>query len=365
MKYGLLLLLSTVSLGLHAQKDSTQSLTISAYSDVYFANFTDERAPNALQEVTTVSPRDERFGLNIAQIGAHYRSDKVRGNIIIHYGDIAEATWSEEFRAVQEANMGIHLTNNWWLDAGFFATHIGTESFLPKNNFTSSTAVATYNEPFFQSGARLAYEGSERLDFAFWVVSGYNFFLDVNDAKSVGIALSYEVSDALSLTYTNLFGRESLDGVEPAQFRTYHNAYANWQPAEAWYLTLGGDLGTQTNSDLDNPTELAVMFNALATVRYQFLPQYAITARGEIFQDPSGFISGTYFTFDDKIEGLELSGLTLSAEYRPMQDAYLRLESRYLQTLNNITIFDNDDETSHRWEIMVTMGWEIEKGWWW
>jgi hypothetical protein len=365
MKYSLLLLLSFVSLGLYAQKDSTQNLSISAYTDVYFANFTDERAPNALQEVTTVSPRDERFGLNIAQIGAHYRSDKVRGNIIIHYGDIAEATWSEEFRAVQEANMGIHLANDWWLDAGFFATHIGTESFLPKNNFTSSTAVATYNEPFFQSGARLAYEGSERLDFAFWVVSGYNFFLDVNDAKSVGIAVSYEVSDALSLTYTNLFGRESLDGVEPAQFRTYHNLYANWQPAEAWYLTLGGDLGTQTNSDLDNPTEMAVMFNALATLRYQFLPQYAITARGEIFQDPSGFISGVYPTTGFGINGLELYGLTLSAEYRPMEQAYLRLEGRYLQTADQLEIFNNGDPTSQRLEMMVTMGWEIERGWWW
>ena len=359
------MLLSVLYLGLYAQNDSTQNLSISAYTDVYFANFTDERAPNALQEVTTVSPRDERFGLNIAQIGAHYRSEKVRGNIIIHYGDIAEATWSEEFRAVQEANMGIHLANGWWLDAGFFATHIGTESFLPKNNFTSSTAVATYNEPFFQSGARLAYEGSERLDFAFWVVSGYNFFLDVNDAKSVGIAASYALNDALSLSYTNLFGRESLDGVEPAQYRTYHNLYANWHPADEWYLTLGGDLGTQTNSDLDRPTEMAVMFNALATVRYQFLPEYALTARGEIFQDPSGFISGVYPTTDFGINGLELYGLTLSAEYRPMKQAYLRLESRLLQTSDNLEIFDNGEPTNQRLEMMVTMGWEIERGWWW
>ena len=365
MKYLLLILPIAISLPVYAQNDSTQSLIISAYSDVYFANFTDERAPNALQEVTTVSPRDERFGLNIAQIGAHYRSDKVRGNIIIHYGDIAEATWSEEFRAVQEANMGIHLSNDWWLDAGFFATHIGTESFLPKNNYTSSTAVATYNEPFFQSGASLSYEGSERLDFAFWVVSGYNFFLDVNDAKSVGVAVSYVVSDELSLTYTNLFGRESLDGIEPTQIRTYHNAYANWQPEDEWFITLGGDLGTQSNSDLNNPTKMAVMFNALATVRYQFLPQYAITARGEVFQDPSGFISGVYTTTDFGINGLELYGLTLSAEYRPMELAYLRLEGRLLQVSENLEIFDNGSPTNQRLEMMVTMGWEIEKGWWW
>lgn len=349
----------------HQDQDSLQSLSISAYTGVYFANFTDERAPNALQEVTTVSPRDERFGLNVAQIGVHYVSDRVRGNIIIHYGDIAEATWSEEFRAVQEANMGIRLTNHWWLDAGFFATHIGTESFLPKNNYTSATAVANYNEPFFQSGARIAYEGSERLDFAFWVVSGYNYFLDANDAKSVGIATSYAISERLKLTYTNLFGRESPDGQEPGQFRTYHNVYANWHPVDPWYITVGGDVGTQTHSNLDQPTATALMFNVLATVRYQFHPLYSVTARGEIFQDPSGFISGIYPTINNSIQGLELYGLTLSTEYRPMEGAYLRLEGRYLQTSDQLAIFDHDGLTNQRWEMMVTMGWEIDMSWHW
>ncbi|MDF9794957.1 hypothetical protein OKW21_000220 [Catalinimonas alkaloidigena] len=345
--------------------DSTQSLTLSAHSDVYFANFSGESEANSLQPVTTVSPRDERFGLNIAQLGVHYNADRVRGNVIIHYGDIAEATWSEEFRAVQEANMGVRLFDKWWVDAGFFATHIGTESFLPKNNYTSATAVATYNEPFFQSGARLSYEGSERLDFAFWVVSGYNYFLDANDAKSVGIATSYALSDNLNLTYTNLFGRESLDGQEPEQYRTYHNLYANWQPADSWFVIIGGDLGTQTNSELENPNGTAFMYNALTTVRWQFSPLYSITARGEIFQDPEGFISGIYTTFDDSIAGLELYGLTLSTEYRPLENAYVRLEGRYLETLNEITIFDNADMTTHRWEMMITMGWEIEKAWAW
>jgi len=110
---------------------------------------------------------------------------------------------------------------------------------------------------------------------------------------------------------------------------------------------------------------MAVMFNALAVIRYQFLPQYALTLRGEIFQDPSGFISGVYTTADFGINGLELYGLTLSAEYRPIEQAYLRLEGRLLQTSDNLEIFNNGDPTNQRLEMMVTMGWEIEQGWWW
>lgn len=354
-----------ISLAVQAQNDSTQNLTFSAYIDVYFAGFSDRRSPNALQEVTTVSPRDQRFGLNVAQLGVHYHSERVRGNAIIHYGDIAQATWSDEFRAVQEANVGIRLADGWWLDGGFFATHIGTESFLPKNNLTSSTAVATYNEPFFQSGARLAYEGSDKFDAALWVVSGYNFFLDANNAKSVGLALTYYASDNLSLTYTNLFGRESLDDIMPRQFRTYHNAYVNWQPSPRWYLTLGGDLGTQTNSSLNNPRNTAVMFNALAVLRYQVDPHFAVTTRAEVFQDPDGFISGIYATDNFGISGLKLYGITLSTEYRPSDNAYLRLEGRILQTADDLLIFDDGSPTRQRLEAMVTMGWEVEYGWWW
>lgn len=341
----------------HAQ-DTTRTtpvITLSGYTDVYFATFSNELEPNEIQPFTTVSPRSNRFGLNVAQLSVQYDSDHLRGTVTLHYGDIAQATWSEEFTMVQEANVGIKLYGDWWLDAGFFTTHIGTESFLPKNNYLSSTAVATFNEPFFQSGARLSYEGSDKLSAQLHLVNGYNLFLDVNDAKSVGVLLSYAFSDRLSITYTNLLGRESLDSASIRQIRFYQNLYTNIELTPRLLLTVGGDLGIQTRSVLDNSEATALMYNALATLRYQFTPQWSVTARGETFQDPDGFISGVFNTSQNGLAGLQLQGITLGAEYKPTDNSYVRVEGRNLTTDSDLLLFDSGTSNTRN-EFMVTMG---------
>lgn len=343
------------------QVESQQTLNISAYTDSYYGFYTNEMKANAFQPYTTVSPRDDRFGLNIAQVGLSYDSDKVRGNVTLHWGDIPKATWSSEFTNVQEANVGVRLTENWWVDAGFFTTHIGTESFLPKNNFLSSTAVATYNEPFFQAGAKLSYEGSEKFYAELWAVNGYNYFLDVNDAKSFGVLFSYSFNDNTSLTYTNLLGRESLNNAPVDQFRNYHNLYLNTQFGEKIYFILGGDLGTQTNSGLSDSFETAVMYNALATLRYQFNQKWFVTGRAEIFEDSNGFISGVVSTENNELQGLELWGITLGSEYRPTENAYVRAETRYLKVDDKTRIFEGDYSENARWEVLFTMGFQFAK----
>lgn len=344
-----------------SQSDSSR-LRLSAYVDAYAAHYTDQRPPNALQEVATVSPRSDRLGLNVAQLGLHYQAARLRGNLVLHAGDIAQATWSQTFRNVQRANVGLRLFDQVWLDAGFFTTHIGTESFLPKNNDLSSTTVATYNEPFYQAGARLSYAGSERWTTELWLVNGYNFFLDANAAKSVGVLLSYALSDTWTLSYSNLLGRESDDGIAPAQFRVYQNAYLTGTLAEERLrFSLGGDLGLQSHSALFDSTSTARMYNALLTLRYQFHPQWSLTTRAEVFDDPSGFISGLYSTNGIvPLQGLSLAGLTLGGEYRPLPQGYLRVEGRYLRTQTGLVMFDNDFDRRARLEVMVTLGvfWE-------
>jgi hypothetical protein len=343
------------------QVEKDHTINFSAYTNAYYSYFTNEMEANDLQPYTTVSPRSKRFGLNVGQVGISYNSERVRGNITLHWGDIAEATWSPEFTNVQEANIGVRLTKNWWLDTGFFTTHIGTESFLPKNNLLSSTAVATYNEPFYQSGARLSYEGSNKFYVELWAVNGYNYFLDANDAKSFGVLLSYKFNENTSLTYTNLLGRESLDDAPASQFRTYHNLYMNTSFGANVIFILGGDFGTQSNSKTPDYSETAIMYNALATLRYQFSDQWSVTGRGEIFRDESGFVSGILPARNNEIKGLHLWGLTLGSEYRPADNAYVRAEARFLEVDENTLLFSSDYSENKRWEVMLTMGLQLGK----
>ncbi|GGE26364.1 outer membrane beta-barrel protein [Psychroflexus planctonicus] len=344
------------------EEESTHSIKISSYADGYFAGYSNDLSQTELQPFITVGARDNSFGVNVAQFGISYEHEKVRSNITLHYGDIAEATWSSEFNMIQEANVGILLADGLWLDAGFFRTHIGTESFLPKNNMLSSTAFKTFNEPFYQAGARLSYDQLDDWYFEVWALNGYNSFVDNNDAKSFGALVSYKFSENTSLTYTNLYGRESEDDVSPNQNRLYQNIYLNHNWDDKIFLTVGFDYGLQSNSDLNNPSDTASMYAGVFTARYQFTPIWSVTGRAEIFRDENGFISGTTMNTAGDVTGFDLTGYTLGAEYRPASSTYLRAEVRHTSTQDDLEIFINDgDPTNNRFEVLFTLGLEIDK----
>ena len=256
------------------------------------------------------------------------------------------------FLPVQEANIGIQVINNWWLDAGLFTTHIGTESFLPKNNYLSSTAMATYNEPFYQAGARLSYEGFEKLSFEVWALNGYNLFVDTNDSKSLGFLLSYSFGDHSSITYTNLFGNESTDPAVTERV-VYHNIYFDSEIINKLHIQVGADVGTLLRTSSSQETEYS-MHNYLATVRYQFTKKYSITGRYENFQDENGIISGLFTPFDP-LSGLQATGITIGAEAKPNENSYLRMEYRTINSDYDMYVTDGV-LVSNRTEFLITMG---------
>lgn len=339
---------------------STHKLTLSGYADTYFAAYNTRLSPQEFQDFIAVGPRDNSFGVNMAQIGLSYEHAKVRSNLIIHTGDIALATWSDDFPHLQQANVGIRLAEKLWLDAGFFSTHLGAESFLPKNNMLSSIAVLTYNEPFFQSGAKLSWDASDKLYTELWVLNGYHSLVDNNEAKSIGVLLSYSFSENTSLTYTNLYGRESEEEAADDQNRFYQNIYLNHEDGNLSF-TAAFDLGIQSHSNPSKPNGIAVIYGGLITARYQFNPEWSVTGRGELFNDENGFISGVMPDTNGNLAGLEMTAFTLGAEYRPLEKSYFRVEARHVSAADDLKIFPKDTPDNQRLEFLVTLGIEIDK----
>lgn len=367
LKTAILFIFSAISFFARAQVKDTSVLKISGYVDTYISSFTNELDQQTFQPYTTSGARGNTFGVNIAQIGMHYTSNNIRGNFIYHDGDIPQATWSSNFTNLQEANAGFKLGKRVWFDMGFFSTHIGTESFLPKENMLGQTSFITYNEPFYQAGAKLSFELKRDWDIELWVANGYNRHVDNNKAKSVGILVNKEFSESTSITYTNLYGRESEEDAFLEQFRFYQNLYLNQSWGKKLFLSAGVDLALQTNSQLDNPTGTATMYAGLVTMRYQFKPKYSITARYEFSNDEDGFINDTirrrlFPTRNVVTEGINLYGFTLGGEYKPNENSYVRLEGRYLQTGPKQNIFlENERFVNERYEVLFTIGFFIDK----
>ncbi|MEM9895826.1 MAG: outer membrane beta-barrel protein [Bacteroidota bacterium] len=343
-----------------AQKDSTK-LELSGYVDTYYSRYSSDRADDSFPQYVITSPRHNEFGLNIAQIGAHYEADKIRGSAVIHFGDIPNVIWSPAFPAIQQAWVGTKITEGLWLDGGFFLTHIGTESFAPKDNFLSTTAVATFIDPFFQSGLRLTYDRREKFKAELHLVNGLNRFEDDNGSKSIGVFLSYDFSDKFTLCYSNLYGTES--SFDSGDDLFYNNLYANWNFAENFSLLFGGNLSTlrQFSAAGGNANQTdnnySWLYSALATVNYRCFEKVGFSARYEFFKDEDGFLSGTFLTEQLSREGPQLQGLTFGVEYNPTETSYIRSEYRLAWTQPGLLIFrEGSNRTNNRQEFSLTMG---------
>ena len=337
--------------------DTVSTFSITTYIDAYYARYTDSVGPGNLQKFPTASPRDNSPSLNTAQVSFQYNSDKIRGTATFHFGDIATAVWAPApYNNLMEAHAGIKIYSKLWIDAGFFRGHFGTECLLPVENITSSVAVGTYYEPVLESGVRLNFDPTKKLEINLFLLNGYNIFVDNNNKKSFGMGVTYALGDHGGIGYTNYIGDDTPPDITTAHLRIAQNLFLNYQYKKI-KLQLGADYFMQQNSDIATGTKTAGMYSGLATVKYQFAKKAAVYCRGEIFQDPQGFMTGVITDNTGNKTGYKLWGVTAGFEFKPTPESYVRLENRLLQMDQTQYIFYyNGSQYNSRYEIMVNAG---------
>jgi hypothetical protein len=338
-----------------AAASTPAALKISGYVDGYYAYYTDSVGPADYQKFPTISPRSNNFGLNIAAVSFNYDADKVRGVATLHYGDIPKSAWSPTFNNIMEARVGYHLCKKMWVDVGFFRTHFGTEGLLPKENIASSISIPTFYEPYFESGMRLDYLASDKLTIDLYVLNGYNIYEENNNKKSFGLLATYKLSDKGNIGYSNYIGDDTPDSISVSHLRVHNNIFFNYQFGKL-KMQIGLDYCMQQNSDTTG-TKSASMFSALASFKYNCCKNFSIYTRGEMLNDPMGFMTGAFTDLDNKTTGYKTSGITGGVEYTPTEASYIRLEARELVFDKAQEIFYSDGYTmNNRTEVMLNLG---------
>jgi len=360
-RFFLVIILTTSSFLSHqvrAQRvDTISTFSITGYLDAYYAYYSDSVGPGNFQKFPTASPRSNNPSLNVAQVSFQYAAEKVRGMATFHFGDIPAATWAgAPYNHIQEAHLGFKVFSKLWIDAGFFRTHFGTELLLPSENITSSVTVGTFYEPYYQSGIRLNFDPTPKLEINLFLLNGYGMYLDNNNKKSLGMAVTYAFDPTVNIAYTNYLGDDTPEGSTPGHLRFHENVYMNYQRNKI-KLQVGGDFCLQQNSDLATGTKTATMYSGLATFRYQAAKKFGVYARGEIFQDPDGYMSTIIKDIAGNQTGYKVWGVTAGLEYKPTDESYVRLEGRRLQMEENQYIFTRDGlQYNYRYEIMINAG---------
>lgn len=338
----------------YSQKKDSSIIQISGYVDAYYAYYTDS-VKGEYQQFPSVSPRTNQFGLNVAMFTAKYSAENIHGAVTLHYGDIPRCAWSAKYNFIQEANAGIRLCSKIWFDGGFFRSHLGTEALFPKENYTSSVAVPTFFEPYYEAGFRLNYIPSEKLSLFLYALKGYGMYEDNNRKKSSGLLVTYVFNEKLNIGYSGYYGDDSPDKDTLNHFRQMHNAFLNYNHNKIKF-TAGIDYCMQQNSDTSR-TKNASMITGLAIVKYQFIKKSSTYFRGELFNDPQGMMSGAFADKTGKHTGYKIGGATLGIEYKPTDNSYIRLEGRELIADKDQEIFYwNLFNTNARTELMINMG---------
>ncbi|MEZ5014643.1 MAG: outer membrane beta-barrel protein [Chitinophagales bacterium] len=356
--YALLCLFLCISMHSSAQTNDTSAVfSLNGYVDTYIAWYTDSLAVEGYQQFPSTDPLSAQFGLNIAELSAAYDAKKVHANVTLHYGDLPMSAWSGKYNMIQQAYAGVKLGKSIWLDAGFFRTHIGGEGLYPKENIASSIAIPTYFEPYYESGLRMTWNINDAWELKVLAMNGYNMFDDNNRRKSAGILLVYTINDHWNAGYNNYYGDDTPEFADSILHnRLYNNLFVNFEKKKFKAL-LSADLAMQQNSGLDSPDASASMYSALLALRYQMCSTTGVYVRGSICNDPDGFMTGVYMHSDGTFSGLNITGATLGIEYKPIDNAYIRVEGRTLMAEDGLDIFYwNGTATASRMELLFNMG---------
>ena len=352
-----LVLFVTNCLGQKADSVVAPKLKFGGYVDTYYAYYTDNAGTGNFQKFPAVSPRSNSFELNIAQVSEQYTSDRIRSTATLQYGDLPTAAWSPVFNYIQEANVGVRLAKKFWLDAGFFKTHIGTEQLLPKDNIASSVSMITFYEPWWQAGIKLTYDISDKLQTALFIINGYNQFISTNNKKALGYLLTYALGTKGSLGYYNFLGDVSPDGSSISQVRFLNNLVFTYAFCKKFNVELGVDFISQQNSNLADGTKNAYVYSSICTLNYLFTNKWRIYYRIATFNDANGILTGTLLNTNNQETGYIEGEMTLGTEYKPTENSYIRLEGRGIQMDPAQQIFvTNGNPTNYRGEVMINMG---------
>lgn len=334
-------------------------LTIGGYVSAYYAHYSDSAGYNNFQKFPTSAPRSDAFALNLVQISTKYSSHTLRAMATFHYGDMPLSIWSPVFNYIQEANAGIRIHRKFWLDAGFFRTHIGLESVQPRENITTSLSVVTFNDPYFLAGAKLSFLATDKLILQLNAFNTYNGFTENNKKKAWGFSALYDASSRLTFGFNTLWNDDAADTAKLSLGRLYNDLYLVYKN-ERFVFGLEANYGLQQNTWLNskNPKgHTAQMFSAQVAAKYRVLKKLYTYGKLEYYDDPDEMLSGPVLDNRSQYVDLKIGGATLGLEWKPVGNAYLRLEGRVIKTADGEDIFRmNGSASDMRYEVISELG---------
>lgn len=289
-----ILALAAPVLAAQGSSDSTLTVKFGGFVDGYYA--WDFNRPRTFDRAYTTQPaRHNEFNVNLAFVEAVLSGARVRGRLALQYGTSVQANYAAEPRVgstsggdlarhLQEAVVGVKLAPTLWLDGGIYLSHIGSESWISRDNLTYTRSLTADYSPYYQSGVKLTWQATPKLSAQLNVVNGWQIISESNEDKAIGARFDFVASPQITLSAYNLIGSETPDSLA-RQTRVFQGVSARLTPSDRITLVGNFDFGTQ---DLGGETGRWYGFALIG--RVQVAQKMAIVGRVERYDDPKQVI---------------------------------------------------------------------------
>ncbi|RAJ01641.1 putative OmpL-like beta-barrel porin-2 [Chitinophaga skermanii] len=306
------------------EKDSTASLTFSGYVEAYygydFLRPSDHNRPGFIYSHN----RHNEVNINLAFIKANYTSDRVRGNLALMAGTYAQANYAAESSIMQhvyEANVGVRVAKNLWLDAGVMPSHIGFESAVSKDCYTLTRSIMAENTPYYEAGAKLTYNPNDKWAFSVMYLNGWQRIkrVDGNQTPGVGSQVVFKPSSNVTLNWSTFIGNDKPDTVR--QMRYFNNVYGIFNITNKFSVIAGMDYGMEQTAK--GSSDYNKWYSPIVIARYALPGNFAIAGRMEYYKDENNVIISTPGNV-----GFETTGYSLNLDYAPIRNVLIRVEGK-------------------------------------
>ncbi len=312
--------LIAVSLASMAQDSSKLQLDFSGFLDVYYAA---QEGPVNTDNIAFNHSRKNELNLNLAIVSLKASHDRYRANVGLMTGTYAQynlAHEPNELRHIWEANAGLRLADNLWLDAGIFGSHLGFESAISMDNPTLTRSLVAENSPYYLSGVNLSYSPNEKWSFLVNLSNGWQIIQENNSTKAIGTQIQFKPTEKITLNSSTFIGEEpDLYGAQ--NLRWFHNFYGDFLIGDKIRLIVGFDYGQQQDEfDIPGgPSNPREWLGQAAILQYRFNERLATAVRQEYYADPDGVIIG----------GDVLQSYSLNFDLNVTDNAMFRIEGKY------------------------------------
>jgi hypothetical protein len=218
-----------------SQPLSNSIATVSLYLDTYYGYSFNQPRDNTIVGSGAVG-RNTEFQINNATIGIDANYKNVIGKITLQTGNQLAVTQDQDLtvnrgrnltvannKYIGEAVAGYHFDamNGINVQAGYFYSYIGLESYLLGENWNYNRSFVSDFTPFYFSGMRVQFFPTDKLKIEPWVMNGYQTYGKWSKNNSVGLSNTYRPKESLGFVANFYYGTDTKD--DPHRKRFHHD----------------------------------------------------------------------------------------------------------------------------------------------